>query len=139
MFQYDAPFVTLFYEKDATSRFIKQKIMFNLYPIKEYAKANGVSDVRRDPFAYTYFYGLMVHKLGHFWDVVHGTRHNFFMTEYRAQFVEGWLQLLEARGFDPEEVENLEYGQFGNVSAAPGAGTGGKTFSAKDHLWSVTF
>ena len=62
-----------------------------------------------------FFYGLMTHKLAHFFDVVHGTRHNYFMSEYRTQFILEWVNLLERRGFDPEEVERLSY--------------------AHDHLW----
>ena len=30
-----------------------------------------------------YVYGLFAHKLAHFFDVVHGTRHDFFMNEYK--------------------------------------------------------
>jgi hypothetical protein len=52
-----------------------------VWPIEEHAKANGISDIREDPFAYMYFYGLSIHKLGHFHDIVHGTRHEFFMNE----------------------------------------------------------
>jgi len=28
-----------------------------------------------------YLYGLCIHKLAHFHDIVHGTRHNFYMNE----------------------------------------------------------
>lgn len=38
-------------------------------------------------------------------DVVHGTRHDFFMSEYRANYDIQWLNLLLARGFDPAKVE----------------------------------
>ena len=54
---------------------------------------------------YAYFFGLCVHKLAHFFDVVHGTRHDFFMAEYRAVYMAKWVALLCARGFDPAEVE----------------------------------
>ena len=51
---YDYPhyFVTLFYQPHSASRFIRQKIMFNLWPIDEHRKANKIADVRQDPFAY---------------------------------------------------------------------------------------
>ena len=61
--------------------------------------------MRTDAFVYAYFYGLCVHKLAHFFDVVHGTRHDFFMAEYRAVYMAKWVALLCARGFDPAEVE----------------------------------
>ena len=54
---------------------------------------------------YAYFFGLCVHKLAHFFDVVHGTRHDFFMSEYRANYHLRWVQLLLSRGFDPASVE----------------------------------
>ena len=54
---------------------------------------------------YAYFFGLCVHKLAHFFDVVHGTRHDFFMDEYRAHYAAAWTALLLARGFDPAAVE----------------------------------
>lgn len=117
VFNYDPAFITLFYEVGATSRFIRQKVMFNLAPVEEHALANGISDVRLDPFCYTYFYGLCVHKLAHFFDVVHGTRHNYFMNEFRCNFVCQWMELLESKGF--HDVEALPY--------------------AKDHLWKVVF
>ena len=41
----------------------------------------------------------------HFFDVVHGTRHDFFMSEYRSNYDLQWIQLLLARGFDPAKVE----------------------------------
>ena len=46
--------------------------MLNIAPIDQHRQANGVADVRKDAFAYTYFYGLLIHKLAHFFDVVHG-------------------------------------------------------------------
>jgi hypothetical protein len=48
--------------------------------MQEHAAANNIEDIRTDPFAYLYLYGLMVHKLGHFHDIVHGTRHDFFVS-----------------------------------------------------------
>ena len=65
----------------------------------------SLADVRTDAFVYAYFYGLCVHKLAHFFDVVHGTRHDFFMSEYRANYDLQWSQLLLARGLDPAKVE----------------------------------
>lgn len=38
---------------------------------------------------------------------VHGTRHDFFTTEYRALFILDWIDLLERRGFDPAKVALL--------------------------------
>ena len=40
-------------------------------PIEEHTQGKGHDfDIRKDPFAYCYFYGLFVHKLGHFHDIV---------------------------------------------------------------------
>ncbi len=55
-------------------------------------------------FPYTYIYGLLVHKLAHFFDVVHGTRHEFFMDEYRCMVMLDWVLLLTRCGFDPEQI-----------------------------------
>lgn len=66
--------VTLFYEVGASSRFVRQKLLYNIAPIEEHKRSLLLSDVRTDPFVYCYFYGLCVHKLAHFFDVVHGTR-----------------------------------------------------------------
>jgi hypothetical protein len=95
----------------ATSRFIRQKLMFNLAPIDVFRIAHSITDVRTHPFAYTYFYGLFVHKLAHYFDVVHGTRHDFFCTEYRSNFVLDWIDLVERKGFDTEEVIAADYAQ----------------------------
>ena len=97
--------MTLFYERGAASRFVRQKLLFNLAPVEQHKAAKGLADVRADPFVYCYFYGLCVHKLAHFFDVVHGTRHDFFMDEYRAHYAAAWTALLLARGFDPAAVE----------------------------------
>jgi len=64
--------------------------------------------VRSDPWTYCYLYGLMIHKLGHFHDIVHGTRHDYYMNELRIEFLENWLDLLESKGFDPASVETQE-------------------------------
>lgn len=117
VFDYDPAFITLFYEVGATSRFIRQKLMFNLAPVEAHAIANRIVDIRLDPFCYTYFYGLCVHKLAHFFDVVHGTRHNYFMNEFRCNYICQWMDLLADKGFD--NVEALPY--------------------AKEHLWKVLF
>lgn len=105
MFAYDAAKVTLFYEAGAGSRFVRQKLLFNIWPIEQHKTRQKLSDVRADSYIYAYFYGLCVHKLAHFFDVVHGTRHDFFMSEYRANYDLLWVQLLLARGFDPAKVE----------------------------------
>ena len=105
VFGYDAAKVTLFYEPGAASRFVRQKLLFNIAPIEERARTKGLADPRTDAFAYAYFFGLCVHKLAHFFDVVHGTRHDFFMDEYRANYTMQWAALLLARGFDPAAVE----------------------------------
>ena len=105
VFGFDAAKVTLFYEKGAASRFVRQKLLFNIWPIEEHKAKRRLADVRTDAFVYAYFYGLAVHKLAHFFDVVHGTRHDFFMSEYRANYDLQWLNLLLARGFDPAAVE----------------------------------
>jgi hypothetical protein len=111
VFDYEPAFVTLFYERGSTSRFVRQKILINIAPIDEYRLANRIDDVSKDFFAYTYMYGLLIHKLGHFFDVVHGSRHDFFMTEYRATFMLPWLRLLERKGFDPAAVATAESSQ----------------------------
>lgn len=107
MFDYETAYVTLFYEAKSTSRFIRQKILLNIAPIDEYRLQNKIPDVSKHPFAYTYFYGLLIHKLAHFFDIVHGTRHDFFMTEYRCVFMMKWLNLLDKHGFDSEQVFNM--------------------------------
>ena len=80
-------------------------MLFNVWPVERRKAEKQLADVRSDAFVYAYFYGLCVHKLAHFFDVVHGTRHDFFMTEYRANYALQWVQLLLARGFDPAAVE----------------------------------
>lgn len=91
VFDYQAYFVCLFYQKNAVSRcvictaamtilcsppsrcfrFVEQRLLFNIYPIEEHMVKNGIRDLSRDPsgFAYLYFYGLFVHKLSHFFDI----------------------------------------------------------------------
>lgn len=55
--------------------------------------------------------GLHIHKLGHFHDIVHGTRHDFYMNELRVEFILEWLALLERKGFDPAKLETSELGE----------------------------
>ena len=131
VFSYDAAKVTLFYEKGALSRFVRQKLLFNVAPVEERKREKGTSlpppsgaltrltsshaiettflaynlpipaagliDVRTDPFVYAYFYGLCVHKLAHFFDVVHGTRHDFYMVNRNPRTFGPPLQLTRAR------------------------------------------
>jgi len=105
VFGYDPAKVTLFYEPGSVSRFVRQKLFFNLHPVEARRDAEGLGDVRKDAFVYCYFYGLCVHKLAHFFDVVHGSRHDFFMTEYRCNYTLAFISLLARRGFDAAEVE----------------------------------
>ena len=81
------------------------QLLFNVWPVERRKAEKQLADVRSDAFVYAYFYGLCVHKLAHFFDVVHGTRHDFFMDEYRSHFGARWVALLLARGFDPAAVE----------------------------------
>lgn len=53
-------------EKGALSRFIRQRLLYNIWPIEQHALANGLNDIRTDPFAYMYIYGLHIHKVH--WD-----------------------------------------------------------------------
>ena len=67
-------------------------------------------DIRSFPFSYMYFYGLFAHKLGHFFDVVHGTRHDVFMNEYKIEGMTKWIKLLRRHGWSPAELEAGPYG-----------------------------
>ena len=86
VFGYDARFVTLFHQPGSVSRFVRQRLLLNAAPVLERFKGvlrtKGIKDVRADPegFTFCYFYGLLVHKLGHFHDIVHGTRHDFMVS-----------------------------------------------------------
>jgi len=104
VFGYDPAKVALFFQRGAVSRFVRQKLFFNLAPLDKRRRHTG-ADLRADPFAYCYFFGLFVHKLAHFFDVVHGTRHHFFMTEFRCHFALNFVALLARQGFDPAQVE----------------------------------
>eukprot|EP00038_Savillea_parva_P002308 m.113097 g.113097 ORF g.113097 m.113097 type:complete len:531 (+) comp10794_c0_seq2:4866-6458(+) len=110
VFDYEVAYVTVFYQRGAQSRFMQQRLMFNVAPIHQHAEDNHVQDIRQDPFAYMYLYGLMIHKLGHFHDIVHGTRHDFFMNELRIEFLNEWLNLLDSKGFDAAALETSELG-----------------------------
>lgn len=79
VFQFDARYVTLFHQPGAASRFVRQRILLNAAPV--FATATPGCDVRRDAFVWCYLYGVLVHKLGHFHDIVHGTRHDYYMNE----------------------------------------------------------
>ena len=46
---------------------------------------------------------------------MHGTRHDFFMSEYRATYTQRWVELLLARGFDPAVVERTYQKQCWHV------------------------
>ena len=46
-----------------------------------------------------------VHKLAHFHDAVHGTRHSFYMEEMRYEFNEDWIEMMESKGFDIASME----------------------------------
>jgi len=108
VFKYDERYVTLFHEDGAASRFVRQRVLLNVAPLFSRLQDNPAKDVRSDPWTYCYLYGLMIHKLGHFHDIVHGTRHDYYMNELRIEFLENWLDLLESKGFDPASVETQE-------------------------------
>ena len=63
VFDYDARLVTLFYEEGAPSRFIRQKLMFNIAPVDKFRRENTSLDLADSmqltqyPFLYTYIYG----------------------------------------------------------------------------------
>ena len=101
VFNVDAARVTLFYEPGAVSRFVMQRLIFNIAEVEARARARKLDDVRTDVFVYVHFYGLLVHKLAHFFDAVHGTRHDFFMSEYRALYSADFAALLAEKGLDP--------------------------------------
>eukprot|EP00755_Sulcionema_specki_P000935 Sspe_Gene.3174::Locus_1042_Transcript_1_1_Confidence_1.000_Length_5840::g.3174::m.3174 len=111
LFNYPEHYIALFYMPDGKSRFVKQKLFFNTWPIIEHAKKSRVEPVR-DPYAFMFFYGLFVHKLSHFFDGVHGTRHDFFMEEFRIDTVLPWIALLESKGWDPEKLATGPYGHL---------------------------
>jgi len=114
-FGYDPAKIALFFQPNVVSRFIRQKLLFNIHPIEQHCrrKSGGgtLADARREAFTYCYFFGLAVHKLAHFFDVVHGTRHDFMMTEYRCHYALKLVELLAYRGFDPAAVER-DYGHL---------------------------
>ena len=73
----------------------------------------SIDTVAKHPFVHMYIYGLMIHKLGHFHDIVHGTRHDFYMQELRIEFMMAWLDYLEHQGFNPAQLETGEFGRYG--------------------------
>lgn len=104
VFNYDARYVTLFHQPGSASRFVRQRILLNTEPV--YARhfatpttkrgrgrdesdlarlAESKEDVRRSSFVWCYLYGVLIHKLGHFHDIVHGTRHDYYMNEVRVE------------------------------------------------------
>ena len=111
VFSYDHRYVTLFHQPGSASRFVRQRVLLNTEPIFERLQGTlllkGVSDVRSDPegWCYCYLYGLLIHKLGHYNDIVHGTRHDFYMNELRIEYLEKWIGLLERHGLDPAAIE----------------------------------
>ena len=111
VFHYDHRYATLFHLSGAPSRFVRQRVLLNTEPIFERLQSTlllkGVTDVREDSegWCYCYLYGLLIHKLGHFHDIVHGTRHDFYMNELRIEYMESWIALLEKKGLDPAAIE----------------------------------
>ena len=73
----------------------------------------SIDTVAKHPFVHMYIYGLLIHKLGHFHDIVHGTRHDFYMQELRIEFMIAWLDYLEDQGFNPAQLETGEFGRYG--------------------------
>jgi hypothetical protein len=111
VFSYNPRYVTLFYQTNSISRFIRQQLLFNLWPIEKYQQEHRIQDVRADPFAYLYIYGLFIHKIAHFHDIVHGTRHDFFMDELRIETMRDWIGLLERKGFEPSALNTSALGE----------------------------
>jgi hypothetical protein len=88
VFNFDARYVTLFHQPGSASRFVHQRILLNTEPVyaRHFAASakhggNSLEDVRRSSFVWCYLYGVLIHKLGHFHDIVHGTRHDYYMNE----------------------------------------------------------
>ena len=50
-------------------------------------------------------------QLAHFHDIVHGTRHDYYMNELRIEFLDEWIELLERKGFDPAALEMSSLGE----------------------------
>ena len=120
VFNYDA-LITLFYESGAPSRFIKQKIMLNLAPMKSTPSvasaappppSRAVGSRRKRCLvllhlhlpvrpAHTQTRALLRCRAR--------SRHNFFMTEYRAIEMED--PLLERQGLDPTTVAREEHAE----------------------------
>ena len=50
-------------QENVMSRFYKQRLMYNIWPIEQHVQAHKIPDIRQDQFAYAYFYGLHIHKV----------------------------------------------------------------------------
>ena len=55
VFGYDAAKITLFYEQGAGSRFVRQKLLYNIWPVEQRKREQRLSDVRTDAYVYAYF------------------------------------------------------------------------------------
>ena len=62
VFGFDAAKVTLFYEAGSVSRFVRQKLLFNIEPVEARRREAKLDDVRTDSFVYAYFYGLCIRE-----------------------------------------------------------------------------
>ena len=60
VFGVDQARVTLFWEPGALSRFVKQRLLFNVAEVEARQRQEGLADVRTDAFVYAHFYGLCV-------------------------------------------------------------------------------
>merc|ERR1712110_1167853 len=111
VFRYPAYNIGTFYQAHSASRFIRQQILINIWPIEVHRRENNyeIADIPNNSFPYLYIYGLLVHKFAHFFDAVHGTRHDFYMNEVRIEHQMEWLELLESKGWDPAALEGTSY------------------------------
>ena len=117
IFEYEPAFITLFWHPESASRFIQQRLLLNIWPVEQKMEErkrlnihpHSIDSLSHDPYVYAYFYGLLIHKLAHFHDIVHGTRHDFYMNEVRIEFLEGWLSLLEKKAFTIQDDRFLPH------------------------------
>jgi len=63
--------------------------------------------VRSDPWTYCYLYGLMIHKLGHFHDIVHGETVQFIQ---KKQIV--WVVRFNAKPYLKMKIVYLRIRRF---------------------------
>ena len=105
VFSYNAYYITLFYQPGSQSRFMQQKLLFNIAALEKWKNEKKLNKITDDEYIYLYFYGLMVHKMSHYHDGLHGSRHDFFQNEMRIEFMIDWLDYLESKGFDPEKID----------------------------------